>query len=149
MQVTFVLDNADDILESEERFPFLDILRKMTQLSQKKVTFVITSRRQFKAPDLPSEDVILSSLSPEQAKEVLISRVSDVEIRKNLSKTEEIVKLCGHGPLALCIVGSLLSGIMEERVVYHLKKEPMKQLDDGDESVETAIKNLFQFFIQR
>ena len=145
MQVTFVLDNADNILKSEQRFPFFDILRKMTQLSQKKVTFVITSRRQFKALDLPLEDVVLSSLSPEQAKEVLISRVCDVEIRKNLSKTEEIVKLCGHVPLAICIVGSLLSDFTEERVVNHLKKEPMKLLDDGDESVETSIKTSFDF----
>ena len=145
MQVTFVLDNADDILKSEQRSSFLDILRKMTQLSQKKVTFVITSRRQFKTLDLPSEDVVLSSLSPEQAKEVLISRVCDVEIRKNLSKTEGIVKLCGHVPLAICIVGSLLSDFTEERVVNHLKKEPMKLLDDGDESVETSIKTSFDF----
>ena len=145
VQVTFVLDNADDILESEQRSSFLDVLREITQLSEKKVTFVITSRRQFKAPDLPSDDVVLSSLSPEQAKEVLISRVSDVEIRKNLSKTEEIVKLCGHVPLAICIVGSLLSDFTEEGVVNHLKKEPMKLLDDGDESVETAIKTSFDF----
>ena len=145
MQVTFVLDNADDILKSEQRSSFLDILRKMTQLSQKKVTFVITSRRQFKTLDLPSEDVVLSSLSPEQAKEVLISRLCDVEIRKNLSKTEGIVKLCGHVPLAICIVGSLLSDFTEERVVNHLKKEPMKLLDDGDESVETSIKTSFDF----
>ena len=145
MQVTFVLDNADDILKSEQRSSFLDILRKMTQLSQKKLTFVITSRGQFKTLDLPSEDVVLSSLSPEQAKEVLISRVCDVEIRKNLSKTEEIVKLCGHVPLAICIVGSLLSDFTEERVVNHLKKEPMKLLDDGDESVETSIKTSFDF----
>ena len=143
MQVTFVLDNADDILESKQRSSFLDILREMTQLSKKKLTFVITSREQFQARDLLSKEVVLSSLSTDQAKEVLISRVSDKEIGKNLSRTEEIVQLCGRVPLALCIVGSLLSDYTEERLVNDLEKEPMKLLDDGNESIERVIKTSF------
>ena len=143
MQVTFVLDNADDILESKQRSSFLDILREMTQLSKKKLTFVITSREQFQTRDLLSKEVVLSSLSTDQAKEVLISRVSDKEIGENLSRTEEIVKLCGRVPLALCIVGSLLSDYTEERLVNDLEKEPMKLLDDGNESIERVIKTSF------
>ena len=148
MQVTFVLDNADDILESEQRSSFLDILREMKQLSEKKLTFVITSREQFKVRDLLLKEVVLSSLSTDQAKEVLISRVSDEEIGKNLSRTEEIVKLCGRVPLALCIVGSLLSDYTEERLVKDLEKEPMKLLDDGNESVERVIKTSFDLLTQ-
>ena len=143
MQVTFVLDNADDILESKQRSSFLDILREMTQLSKKKLTFVITSREQFQARDLLSKEVVLSSLSTDQAKKVLISRVSDKEIGENLSRTEEIVKLCGRVPLALCIVGSLLSDYTEERLVNDLEKEPMKLLDDGNESIERVIETSF------
>ena len=143
VQVTFVLDNADDILESKQRSSFLDILCEMAQLSEKKLTFVITSREQFQARDLLSKEVVLSSLSTDQAKKVLISRVSDKEIGENLSRTEEIVKLCGRVPLALCIVGSLLSDYTEERLVNDLEKEPMKLLDDGNESVERVIKTSF------
>ncbi|KAM7426326.1 hypothetical protein ABFA07_022371 [Porites harrisoni] len=143
VQVTFVLDNADDILESKQRSSFLDILCEMAQLSEKKLTFVITSREQFKARDLLSKEVVLSSLSTDQAKKVLISRVSDKEIGENLSKTEEIVKLCGRVPLALCIAGSLLSDYTEERLVNDLEKEPMKLLDDGNESIERVIKTSF------
>ena len=143
VQVTFVLDNADDILESKQRSSFLDILCEMVQLSEKKLTFVITSREQFKARDLLSKEVVLSSLSTDQAKKVLISRVSDKEIDENLSRTEEIVKLCGRVPLALCIVGSLLSDYTEERLVNDLEKEPMKLLDDGNESIERVIKTSF------
>ena len=143
VQVTFVLDNADDILESKQRSSFLDILCEMAQLSEKKLTFVITSREQFQARDLLSKEVVLSSLSTDQAKKVLISRVSDKEIGENLSRTEEIVKLCGRVPLALCIVGSLLSDYTEERLVNDLEKEPMKLLDDGNESIERVIKTSF------
>ena len=148
MQVTFVLDNADDILESKQRSSFLDILREMTQLSEKKLTFVITSREQFKARDLLLKEVVLSSLSTDNAKEVLISRVTDEEIGKNLSRTEELVKLCGRVPLALCIVGSLLSDYTEERLVNDLDKEPMKLLDDGNESIERVIKTSFDLLSQ-
>ena len=148
MQVTFVLDNADDILESKQRSSFLDILREMTQLSEKKLTFVITSREQFKARDLLLKEVVLSSLSTDNAREVLISRVSDEEIGKNLSRTEEIVQLCGRVPLALCIVGSLLSDYTEERLVNDLEKEPMKLLDDGNESIESVIKTSFDLLSQ-
>ncbi|KAM7426333.1 hypothetical protein ABFA07_022377 [Porites harrisoni] len=143
MQVTFVLDNADDILESKQRSSFLDILREMTQLSEKKLTFVITSRKQFKARGLLLKEVVLSSLSTDQAKEVLISRVSNQEIGKKLSRTEEIVKLCGYVPLALCIAGSLLSDYPEDMLVKDLEKEPMKLLDDGNESIESVIKTSF------
>ena len=143
MQVTFVLDNADDILESKQRSSFLDILCEMAQLSEKKLTFVITSREQFQARDLLSKEVVLPSLSTDQAKKVLISRVSDKDIGENLSRAEKIVKLCGRVPLALCIVGSLLSDYTEERLVDDLEKEPMKLLDDGNESIERVIKTSF------
>ena len=148
MQVTFVLDNADDILESEQRSSFLDILREMTQLSEKKLTFVITSREQFKVRDLLLKEVVLSSLSTDQAKELLISRVSDEEIGENLSRTEEIVQLCGCVPLALCIFGSLLSDYTEERLVKDLEKEPMKLLNDGNESIERVINASFDLLSQ-
>ena len=115
----------------------------MTQLSEKKLTFVITSRKQFKARGLLLKEVVLSSLSTDQAKEVLISRLSNQEIGKKLSRTEEIVKLCGYVPLALCIAGSLLSDYPEDMLVKDLEKEPMKLLDDGNESIESVIKTSF------
>ena len=141
--VTFVLDNADGVLESEERTSFLGILSEMRKLSQKKVTFVITSRKQFKDPNLPSEDIRLAQLSSEQAQKVLVSRVSDEEIRKKLSKTKKIVELCGYVPLALCIVGSLLSDYTEEKLIECLEKEPMTVLDDDNQSVQSAIETSF------
>ena len=89
------------------------------------------------------KEVVLSSLSTDQAKEILISRLSNQEIGKKLSRTEEIVKLCGYVPLALCIAGSLLSDYPEDMLVKDLEKEPMKLLDDGNESIESVIKTSF------
>ena len=144
-QVTFVLDNADGVLESdhEDRNSFLSILRAIRTLSQQKVTFVITSRKIFQDPDLQLRNVRLDPLSPEEAKKILVSRVNNENIRKKLSQTEKIVELCGCVPLALCIVGSLLSDYTEEKLIQHLEEEPMAVLQDDSESVQTAIKTSF------
>ena len=138
-QVIFVLDNADGILESEDRDSFIRLLCTMRSLSKQKVAFVITSRKTFQNEDLPSKHVPLDQLSPEEAKKILISRVNDEEIRKKLCKTEKIVDLCGCVPLALCIVGSLLSDYTEEKLIKHLEQEPMTIL----QSVQMAIKTSF------
>ena len=143
MRVTFVLDNADGVLESGERKKFIDILTVMRQLSHKKVTFVVTSRNQFEDSDLSIEVVRLGPLSPEQAKKVLFSRVNDEYVRRRLSRTDEIVEQCGYVPLPLCIVGSLLSDYTEEKLIENLKKEPMAVLHDDDKSVRMAIKTSF------
>ena len=147
-EVTFVVDNADDVLESEDRKSFLRLLSTMRSLSKQKVTFVITSRKTFQDPYLPSKDIRLDPLSPEEAKKILISRVDDEEIRKKLCKTEKIVDLCGCVPLALCIVGSLLSDYTEEKLISHLEEEPMTILQDDGESFQMAIKTSFDLLTE-
>ena len=57
-QVTLVLDNADGVLESEDRNSFLSTLGAIRKLSKQNVTFVITSRKTLQDPDLPSKDVL-------------------------------------------------------------------------------------------
>ena len=142
--VTFILDNADGILESEDRESFLNILCAIRKLSTQKVTFVITSRKKLQDFNiLALKDVTLQPLSPEDGERILVSRVSDEEIRKKLCKTEKIAELCGYVPLALCIVGSLLVDYPEENLIKHLEEEPMSVLEDEDVSFQTAIKTSF------
>ena len=144
-QVVFVLDNADSLLESEaDRELFLETLGAMRMLSKQNVAFVITSRKRFQHKSLPWKDVNLSPLPPDEAKELLNFRVSrrGTQIEK-ISKVETILELCGCVPLALSIVGSLLSDYPEEKIVEHLEKEPMTILEDGDESFQKAIMNSF------
>ena len=145
-EVTFVLDNADGVLESEDRKTFLSTLSAIRKLSTQKVTFVITSRKKVQDSNILSlREVTLQPLSPEEGERVLVSRVSDEEIRKKLCKTEKIAELCGYVPLALCIVGSLLADYPEESLIKHLEEEPMSLLEDEDVSFQTAIKTSFDF----
>lgn len=145
--VTFVLDNSDDVLESEDhRSYFMSILCDMRNLSGHKVNFVITSRKAFKDSGLQTKEVILYSLSPEDAKKVVLSQVTDRNIQQKLSRTETLVELCGCLPLALRLVGSLLSDYTEDELIESLKAKPLDVLreDESDgNSVEKAIKTSF------
>ena len=142
-QVTFVLDNADDVLDSDDRNSFLKVLRVVRMLSKQNVTYVITTRKTFKDAGMQTSEVRLNPLSREEAKQILVSRVFDQDVRQKLSKTDNIVELCGCVPLALCIVGSLLSDYTEEKLIENLEREPLTLLEDDQSSVEKAIETSF------
>ena len=144
--VTFVLDNADDVLQSDERTQFTSILRDMRILSRQKVTFVVTSRRVFKDSSLKMTEVRLKPLSLDESMKIIVSRLPDQSLKKDLCKTKKLVELCGCVPLALCIVGSLLSDYTEEELIKHLEEKPLEVLredESDDNSVEKAIKTSF------
>jgi len=144
-KVTFVLDNADDIVESGSRVQFVNMLREMRSLSNHNLTFVITTRKTVSAPNYDFEimNIRLACLSPDEASNLLLSKVQSKETRQKLSQTAKIVTLCGSVPLALCIVGSLLSDYKEDRLIKSLEKEPLVVLQDDEMSLEKAIKTSF------
>ncbi|XP_015759970.1 PREDICTED: uncharacterized protein LOC107339224 [Acropora digitifera] len=141
-----VLDNADGIIESEDDLPlFLDTLSAMRRLSDNYLTFVITSRT--RQDQQTWEEVKLRSLSPEDARSILNSRVNneDGKIQLQSSDLDAVAKLCGCVPLALSIVGPLLSDYPKEVLIENLEKEPMDILEGNSESFRKAIANSFDF----
>ena len=143
--VTFVLDYADDALECQDsRNQFVNMMHDMRVFSKQKITFVITSRKTFKAEGchLKIKNVPILSLWPDDAVELLLSKVSH-KTRQRLKETETIVELCGCVPLALCIVGSLLSDYKEDELIESLKKEPFTVLEDDEVSFKNTIQTSF------
>ena len=146
-RVTFVLDNADNILESDDRSQFVGILRDMRNLSGRNINFVVTSGKAFTDPNMTTTEVRLNALSPEDAQNVLL-QFADKNIPQKLTKTVELVELCNRVPLALCIVGSLLLDYPEDELIKSLKEKPLEVLrqdERDDNSVEKAIKTSFDF----
>ena len=91
-RVTFVLDNADEVLEDSDCInEFLNLLENMRRLSGQNVTFIITSRMACSTTSSPSKTVRLACLPVEEAKQILLSRVADLESRPKLSKVEILV----------------------------------------------------------
>ena len=147
-RVTFVLDNADDVLETQDRAYFLRLLSDMRTLSGLHVNFIITSRKTIKDPSLKIREIRLNSLCPEDAKKVILSQVSDRNVLQTFTKTETIVELCGYLPFALCIVSSLLSDYTEEELVERLRDRPLEILredESDDNSMEKVIQTSFNF----
>ena len=148
-KVSFILDNADDVLESGDRTAFVTILKDMRTLSNGKISFVITTRKLFQLdPNLRMECVRLRTLSHEHAQELLLSKVLNPDVKQGLSKTDKLVQLCGCVPLALCIIGSLLLDYPEDQLIERLEEKPLDVLkeDESDEnSVEKAIDTSFNF----
>ena len=140
-----VLDNADGIIESEaDGTFFLETMSTMRRLSGNNLTFVITSRTRLQ--EVKSwREVKINPLSYEDARKVLNSCVNNEESKIQLqsSHLDTIAKLCGCVPLALSIVGSLLSDYPEEMLIEHLEKEPMGILEGNPESFRKAIANSF------
>ena len=149
-KITFVLDNADEVLEDRDSAnEFLNLLENMRSLSGQNVTFIITSRMACSTTSSQSKNVRLSSLPVEEAKQILLSRVAHLENRATLSKVEKLVELCGFVPLALCIAGSLLSHYNEDELIKSLEDEPSDVLQVGGRptdqtSVEKSIKRSFE-----
>ena len=148
--VTFVLDNADEALEDGDCInEFTNLLEDMRRLSRQNVTFIITSRTACSTTSPHTENVRLACLPVEEAKQILLSRVPDLENRAKLSKVEKLVELCAFVPLALCIAGSLLSDYNEDELIKSLEEEPSDVLQVGrrstdQTSVEKSIKRSFE-----
>ena len=151
-KVCFILDDADHVLKSDDRTAFISILREMRILSNCKITFVITSRSEFQSvPNLQMKLERLTTLSCEHAQELLLSKVLNLDVKQGLSKTDKLVQLCGCVPLALCIIGSLLSDHPEDQLIECLEKKPLNVLKEDEShetdenSVEKAIDTSFYF----
>ena len=116
------------------------------------MTFVITSRKTVNAPsyDFKIENIRLGTLSLhlDEASNLLLSKVHSVETRQKLTQTTKIVELCGSVPLALCIVGSLLSDYKEDKVIQSLEKEASDVLQDDEIPLESTVKTSFALLTQ-
>ena len=98
--------------------------------------------------ELPMNEMRLNPLSLEEAKSVLVSRVYDQNVLRKLSKTDEIAELCGFVPLALGIIGSLLSDYSEEELIKRLKEPSSRVLKADQLPVEKAIKTSFDLLTE-
>ena len=77
-KVTFVLDNADDVLEYDDTNDFLNLLEEMKRSSENKSTFIITSRKAYTTISPEStKNVRLACLPVEESEKVLLCRVPD------------------------------------------------------------------------
>ena len=146
-RVTFVLDNADDVLDrnGDDCYKFWRFLDDFRTLSKQNVNFIITSRLECNSLTLQTKNVRLGRLSMEEAKKVVSARMRVSNLGstvQKLSKAATLVELCDYVPLALCVAGSLLSkGVYsEDELIKRLEEEPTDVLQcDRRPTTETSV----------
>ena len=142
---TFILDNADSIIDSECSRDFVDMMQEMRAFSRQKISFVVTSRKTIPMSQshLDKKEVRVDCLTQEDAERLLLSKVSSEEKRNTLTQTKKLVELCARVPLALSIVGCLLSDYKEARLIASLEKEPLEVMENDEMSLKSAIQTSF------
>ena len=148
----FVLDDADHILDADDRDAFLNFLRDMSTYSKQNVTSIVTSRQTFHTTsDMNVENIRLRPLSSDAAMQMLISRVPNPQIQQKLIKVDKLAELCGKVPLALSVVGPLLSQehYTEDALIECLQQEPLMVLQEerrstDETSVERSVMRSFE-----
>ena len=111
----------------------------MRRLSGNYLTFLITSRT--RQDQQTWEEVKLRPLSREDARSILNSCVNneDGKIQLQSSDLDAVARFCGCVPLALSIVGPLLSDYPKEMLIENLEKEPMDNLKYVSHHMNSAL----------
>ena len=136
-KVIFVMDDVDNLLEDKSDFyAFVRLLRKN---SRQYCQIITTSRTSCEIRELTTNTVQVDEMSSEACMELLKRQCpeQDVIVLQNLAK------LCGHVPLAMCIAGSLVDKFEDcDELLQHLEKQPMKTLKDpnSNQYVNRAIE---------
>ena len=145
-ELLLVMDNLDDILEADQD-GFVKLVQEMHSISSK-VYFLFTSRKMFGAPDEDVKSLTVSPLDTKSASDMIC------ELSSHVSKDEsnQLASLCGCLPLALKLLGSLLSeGICQAaELISDLEKSRSGKLDAlrddtiaNERQVESVIKTSF------
>ena len=106
-----ILDNADDILESGLPKVKEDVIQLLEEILRRneKVTFIVTTRESFQFMNLNfqgHESVRIGSLNEASSQSLVHALLSAV----NTSDCRRITHICGHVPLAIRLLCSLISG---------------------------------------
>ena len=151
-----ILDNADDILESglpkvkEDVIQFLEeILRR-----NEKVTFIVTTRESFQFMNLNfqgHESVRIRPLNEASSQSLVHALLPAV----NASDCRRITQICGHVPLAIRLLCSLISGESAQpsqllnNFMEASTESILEMLDNPDYPSNHRLKFLFDSSFQR
>ena len=158
-----LLDDIEEALE-QHREEFTNLLGEMTSSSNRQIKFILTSRTELAPTTLFSVvKVPIQPLSTDHSVELIKKSLESSRLDKaekesmiindaNIEKFEQVAKLCGCVPLALCIAGALLTDFKIEELIANLEDNPVKALDDtvsGRKSVELTIATSFKNLEER
>ncbi|XP_028397057.1 uncharacterized protein LOC114520907 [Dendronephthya gigantea] len=141
--VVLVMDNIEQLLESDVKSQFNDLLLTLRKNSRLHLQILTTSRTKFVILGHTVLNHQLEELDEKSSIELLKMCCPDIESEN--AYLPELAKLCGFVPLALCIAGSRIQGgdnLLE--LIQWLKEMPMDTLRNSDHCVQQTFEFSFQ-----
>ena len=151
-----ILDNADDILESGLPKVKEDVIQLLEEILRRneKVTFIVTTRESFQFMNLNfqgHESVRIRPLNEASSQSLVHALLPAV----NNSDCRQITQICGHVPLAIRLLCSLISG-QSAQLSPFLKdfmeastESILEMLDNPDYPTNQRLQFLFDSSFQR
>ena len=151
-----ILDNADDVLESGLSKVKEDVTQLLEEILRRseKVTFIVTTRESFQFMNLNFEGHEsvrirpLNKASSQSLVHVLLPAVSTSDCRR-------ITQICGHVPLAIRLLCSLISGDSNQPSQFlndfmeSSTESILEMLDNPDYPINHRLQFLFDSSFQR
>ena len=142
-KVVLVMDNIEQLLESDVKSQFVELMLTLRKNSHQYIQILTTSRTKFSIPGQTSINHEIEELDEKSSVELLRKCCLD-EVSKD-AYFSELATLCGFVPLALCITGTLIPDLDDpSELIQWLREKPMQALRNSDQCVQQAIEFSFQ-----
>ena len=151
-----ILDNADDVLESGLPKVKEDVIQLLEEIVRRneKVTFIVTTRESFQFMNLNfqgHESVRIRPLNESSSQSLVHALLPAV----NTCDCRRISQICGHVPLAIRLLCSLISGDSDQPSQFlndfmeSSTERILKMLDNPDYPTNHRLQFLFDSSFQR
>ena len=143
-KVILVMDNVEQLLESNVESEFTDLLRMLRKNSRQHIQILTTTRNKFSIPDEATViNVQIGELDEKSSVELLRKRCPNEKVEDTY--LSELTKLCGFVPLALSIAGKLIPDFDDDpdELIQLLREKPMEALQYSNQCIRKTIELSF------
>jgi tetratricopeptide (TPR) repeat protein len=142
-KVVLVMDNIEQLLESNVKSRFTELVLTFRKNSQQRLQILTTTRTEFSISGQTTGNEQIGVLDEKSSVELLKNYCPDEEVED--AYLSELAGLCGFVPLALCIAGPLIPALDDPLdLIQFLKEKPLETLKNSKECVRQAIEFSFQ-----
>ncbi|XP_028396948.1 uncharacterized protein LOC114520814 [Dendronephthya gigantea] len=144
-KVVLVMDNVQQLLGSDVKPQFIELLLTLRKKSPEYLQILTTSRTEFQIPGQTVVNHQLQVLDVKSSIELLRKCCADEKIED--IRLSELANLCGFVPLALCVAGTLIPNLDDpSELVQWLRENPIEASSDSKQCV---LQKVIEFSFQK
>ncbi|XP_028397096.1 uncharacterized protein LOC114520945 [Dendronephthya gigantea] len=143
-RVVLVMDNIEQLLESNEKHHFDELLFTLRKNSQQYLQFLATTRTEFTIPN--QQTIAINKrikVFDEQVSVELLRKCCPSDEMVEDKYLSDVAELCGFLPLALCLAGKRIQDLDDpSKLTKWLRKKPMETLKPVQQAFEFSFQML-------